>query len=46
MINVAMVNQEGEISYVASPATDDIYSDSETYGEYTARFLEQGVPIS
>jgi hypothetical protein len=46
MINVAMVNQEGAVSHVTSPATDDMYSDGVQYGEYTARFLEQGVSIS
>jgi len=46
MINVAMVNQEGAVSHVTSPATDDMYSDGVQYGEYTARFLAQGVSIS
>ena len=46
MINVAMVNKEGAINHVTSPATDEMYSEGEVCGYYIARFLEQGVSVS
>ena len=46
MINVAMVNKEGAINHVTSPATDEMYSEGEVCGDYIGRFLEQGVSVS
>tara|TARA_R110000824_G_scaffold370316_1_gene559890 strand:- start:495 stop:935 length:441 start_codon:yes stop_codon:yes gene_type:complete len=46
MINVAMVNKEGAINHVTSPATDEMYSEGEVCGDYIARFLDQGVSVS
>lgn len=36
MIKVALIQSNGEIASIVSPATDDMYENGATYGEHTA----------